>query len=249
MVRQKFGETRSSIHDRHALICPDSHERTTLANWPGIEIIFVVAPQMGAQFTQFFADMPKGASAASALRGIERFVMVLGGAALLHVEDKVHELGLEGYALIPADTEHSISAAEDSRLIVYERAYLGLEGYEKPGLVVGHVGDRPAAPMKGDDMLMLQKLIPEQLGFDCEFNIMDFSPGAGLPYVETHFMEHGLLMLNGGGVYRLDDNWYPVEGGDVIWMGPYCAQWFGAIGRSNARYLIYKNWNRDPLVT
>ncbi len=103
--------------------------------------------------------------------------------------------------------------------------------------------------MKGDSRLMLQKLLPAGPEYDCEINIMDFSPGASLPYVETHFMEHGLVFLNGGGIYRLDDCWYPVEQGDVIWMGPFCAQWFGAIGQSNARYLIYKNWNRDPLVS
>jgi (S)-ureidoglycine aminohydrolase len=55
-------------------------------------------------------------------------------------------------------------------------------------------------------------------------------------------MEHGLLMLDGGGVYRLDESWYSVSAGDVIWIGPFCPQWFGAIGRQNARYLIYKNW-------
>jgi (S)-ureidoglycine aminohydrolase len=59
-------------------------------------------------------------------------------------------------------------------------------------------------------------------------------------------MEHGLLFLNGGGIYRLGASWYPVEQGDVIWMGPFEPQWFGAIGKTNARYLIYKNWNRDP---
>jgi len=103
--------------------------------------------------------------------------------------------------------------------------------------------------MKGDNMLMLQKLLPADQSYDCEVNVMNFSPGASLPYVETHFMEHGLLMLDGGGIYRLDTSWYSVEAGDVIWMGPFSAQWFGAIGRTNARYLIYKNWNRDPHVS
>ena len=37
--------------------------------------------------------------------------------------------------------------------------------------------------------------------------------------VEIHVMEHGLLMLEGGGIYRLGDSWYPVEAGDFIWMG------------------------------
>ena len=38
--------------------------------------------------------------------------------------------------------------------------------------------------------------------------------------VEIHVMEHGLLMLEGGGIYRLGDSWYPVEAGDFIWMAP-----------------------------
>ena len=77
---------------------------------------------------------------------------------------------------------------------------------------------------------------------------MNFHPGASLAYVETHFMEHGLLMLDGGGVYRLDNRWYPVGAGDAIWMGPHVPQWFGALGRTPSRYLIYKNYNRAPLA-
>jgi (S)-ureidoglycine aminohydrolase len=65
--------------------------------------------------------------------------------------------------------------------------------------------------------------------------------------VESHVMEHGLLMLEGGGIYRLGDSWYPVEAGDFIWMAPYCPQWFGAIGKKPAKYLIYKDWRRHPL--
>jgi len=54
---------------------------------------------------------------------------------------------------------------------------------------------------------------------------MTYDPGAALSMVEVHVMEHGLLMLEGGGIYKLSDSWYPVEAGDFIWMGPYCPQW------------------------
>jgi len=57
-------------------------------------------------------------------------------------------------------------------------------------------------------------------------------------------MEHGLVMLKGQGIYRLDADWHPVQTGDVIWMAPYCPQWFGALGKTPAKYLIYKDWNR-----
>jgi (S)-ureidoglycine aminohydrolase len=39
-----------------------------------------------------------------------------------------------------------------------------------------------------------------------------------------------------------------VTAGDFIWMAPWCPQWFGAIGKTPAKYLIYKDWNRHPLA-
>jgi len=245
-MRQSFGETRSRLRDNHALMSRDSHERTTLPNWPGIALVFVIAPQMGARFTEFFAHMPAGTVALPPLAGFERFFFVLDGSVELTIGDQTQSLGAEGYAFLPAGCDHRIRATADVRLVVLERRFLPLAGGDPPAFHVGDCTALTAQPMKGDTGLLLKKLLPESLSFDCEINVMDFSPGASLPYVETHFMEHGLLFLDGGGVYRLGDCWYPVDEGDVIWMGPYCPQWFGAIGKRNARYLIYKNWNRDP---
>ncbi len=78
-------------------------------------------------------------------------------------------------------------------------------------------------------------------------NVLTFQPGATLPLVEVHVMEHGLLMLEGQGVYRLGAEWYPVRKHDLIWMAPFCPQWFVAMGKSQARYLYYKDVNRDPM--
>jgi (S)-ureidoglycine aminohydrolase len=100
----------------------------------------------------------------------------------------------------------------------------------------------------GDPDVWVQKLLPETPSFDLAVNIMNFRPGGGLPQVETHQMEHGIIMLSGGGIYRLGDDWYPIQKEDVLWMGPYCPQWFGALGKENASYLLYKDWNRDPFV-
>ena len=38
-----------------------------------------------------------------------------------------------------------------------------------------------------------------------------------------------------------------MQKGDVIWMAPYCPQWFVAMGKGPARYLYYKDVNRDPM--
>jgi (S)-ureidoglycine aminohydrolase len=53
--------------------------------------------------------------------------------------------------------------------------------------------------------------------------------------------------LKGQGIYRLDGDWHPVAAGDVIWMAPYCPQWFVAMGKTPASYIYYKDVNRAPL--
>ena len=98
----------------------------------------------------------------------------------------------------------------------------------------------------GDADLQVKCLLPDAMTFDFAVNTMVYQPGAALSMVEMHVMEHGLLMLEGGGIYRLGDSWYPVTAGDFIWMGPWCPQWFGALGKVPAKYLIYKDWNRHP---
>ena len=90
----------------------------------------------------------------------------------------------------------------------------------------------------------MRALVPADAAFDFAVNTMAYRPGAALPMVEVHVMEHGLLILEGGGIYRLGDAWYPVTEGDFIYMAPWCPQWFGALGKVPAKYLIYKDWNR-----
>ena len=58
---------------------------------------------------------------------------------------------------------------------------------------------------------LLQTLIPDEFAFDLAMNIFTFSPGHGLPIIETHVMEHGALILEGKGVYYLDGEWMEVE--------------------------------------
>ena len=247
-MKQYLGESRSTRQENYALIGPDSHEITTLPNWTGSSLAFVIAPQLGARFSEYFAQMEDGGCATESPVGSQRFFLVLEGAVTLTTGDGSHDLGVEGYAIVPAGMGHRITARGPARLIVLERPYLPLAGYERPGLYVSTVAEREQVEMKGDDRLLLQRLAPADPGFDFEINVMEYKPGMGLPYVETHYMEHGILLLNGGGIFRLGSNWHPSEAGDVIWMGPYCPQWFGAIGRQNARYLIYKDYNRDPLL-
>lgn len=74
-------------------------------------------------------------------------------------------------------------------------------------------------------------------------SIMSFVLGVLLFYVEVYYMEYGLLMLEGEGFYKLEENYYLVMVGDIIWMGVYCLQWYGVLGCNWSKYLFYKDMN------
>jgi len=145
---------------------------------------------------------------------------------------------------MPAGHHGVVRATVSSRLAVIEKPYLSLANVAAPGILFGEESGVPPHPLEGDQALEVRSLLPSDPAFDFAVNIMTYQPGASLPMVESHVMEHGLLMLEGGGIYRLGNNWYPVSEGDFIWMAPFCPQWFGALGKKPAKYLIYKDWNR-----
>jgi (S)-ureidoglycine aminohydrolase len=150
---------------------------------------------------------------------------------------------------LPQGAKHTVRARSDARAAIIEKIYERApdETEEIPRVVVGKEADVTATPLMGDEALRVRALMPDGSEYDFAVNTMTYDPGAALSMVEIHVMEHGLLMLEGGGIYRLGDSWYPVEAGDFIWMAPYCPQWFGALGKKPAKYLIYKDWRSHPL--
>lgn len=243
-----FGRTRTQVRPDHALIAPDGHVFTARPGWRETEAATLISPQMGARFSQFLTLMAAGGEGVSPPPGLERFVYVLAGSLRLKTASGEAELAGGGFAYLPADTPHTLAATSASRLAVFERRYVALGGTESPHIVVGHEEEAAGEPFMGDPGLRVRKLLPELPGFDMAVNTMTFAPGTPLPFVETHVMEHGLVMLQGGGIYRLGESWYPVTEGDAIWMGPYCPQWFGALGKESAKYLLYKDVGRDPFA-
>ncbi len=241
-----LGNTRSSQQPNHLLLTSDTFVRTTLPGMKGCAAIVHVGPALGARFTQYTAEFEPGGELGGTIA--QRFVYVMEGAIKLDVRNPQSELSARGYAYLPAGLEHRITAAQKSRVAVIEKTYETLEAIQPPNLTVSHEDRVTSHPLGDDPGLQVKCLLPDEMSFDFAVNTMVFQPGAGLSMVEMHVMEHGLIMLEGGGIYRLGDSWYPVTAGDFIWMGPWCPQWFGAIGKVPAKYLIYKNWNRHPLA-
>jgi (S)-ureidoglycine aminohydrolase len=241
----KLGQTRSTNRRDHLLHTPDTFVRTTLPGMERAAAVVHISPAGGACFTQFTAEMDTGGTLGPASG--QRFLYVLEGSADLATESTFHTLIAGNYAYLPEDTGHTLTAREATRVAVIEKPYEPLDGTDAPEVFVGHEGKTPSVPLNDDPDLQVRSLLPGHVSFDFAVNTMTYQPGAALSMVEVHIMEHGLLMLEGGGIYRLSDQWYSVTAGDFIWMGPFCPQWFGAIGKRPAKYLIYKDWNRHPL--
>ena len=237
----QLGQTRSAHRSDHLLQTPDTFVRAPLPGMRNATGIVHIAPAGGAMFTQYTAECQPGGELAPS--PVQRFLYVLEGT--IEVDRQALDPG--GYAYLPAAHPARIVASVAARAAVIEKVYEPLAGRDAPGLLVGHERQVTPTPLDGDPWLEVRPLLPDDAAFDFRVNTMAYRPGAGLPAVEIHVMEHGLLMLEGGGIYRLADSWYPVSAGDFIWMAPYCPQWFGAIGKTPAKYLIYKDWDRHPL--
>jgi (S)-ureidoglycine aminohydrolase len=242
-----LGGTRSSLKSDHLLHTPDAFIRTPLPGADGIDFIVHTAPRLGAAFTWMTAEFAANGTLASPPAGSQRFLYLLDGNLTLQTEGRTEPLAVGGFAYIPAGVEHQVIAQVPTRAVLIEKPYEPSSHAEPPTSVIGNESAIASEPLGGDEDLQVRHLMPDGPTWDFAVNTMTYAPGAALAQVEVHVMEHGLLMLEGGGIYRLGDHWYPVTAGDFIWMAPYCPQWFGAIGKTPAKYLIYKDWNRHPL--
>jgi (S)-ureidoglycine aminohydrolase len=245
-----LGHTRSANRRDHLLLTPDTFIRTPLPGLTNGLAIVHIAPQAGAAFTQMTVELEPGGTLEQG--PTQRFLYVLEGDLTLAEPSapKPHTLGAGGFAYLPTGHDHTLTAQSKSRVAVIDKPFLSLDpehGEALPGFLVGREQDVASVALGGDEGLQVRSLLPASLAFDFACNTMTYAPGAALSQVEIHYMEHGLLMLEGGGIYRLGDAWYPTTAGDFIWMAPFCPQWFGAIGKTPAKYLIYKDFNRHTL--
>jgi (S)-ureidoglycine aminohydrolase len=240
-----LGATRSSLKADHLLQTPDTFIRTPLPGAENVEFIVHVAPQLGAWFTQMTAEFAAGGTLGPAPS--QRFLYVIEGELELTISGRKQVLAAGGFAYLPHGTPHTARSLDKARAAVIEKSYEAEPGGAVAEIVVGNEASVAPVALMGDESLRVRSLMPDGAAYDFAVNTMTYDPGAALSMVEIHVMEHGLLMLEGGGIYKLGDSWYPVEAGDFIWMAPYCPQWFGALGKKPAKYLIYKDWRRHPL--
>lgn len=244
-----LGSTRSVSRREYLLHTPDAFVRTPFPGLTNGVAVVHAAPEMGADFAMATLELSTGGVLTEG--PAQRLLYVSQGELILQLKGvEPHSLTAGSFSFLPQGTVHSLEARSASRVVLFEKHYKGENRMTQaePTLLIGHESMVNAIGLGGDPDVQVRSLLPDSTSFDFAVNTMTYAPGASLSQVEVHYMEHGLLMLEGGGIYRLAKDWHPVEAGDAIWMAPFCPQWFAAVGKRNAKYIIYKNFNRHVLA-
>lgn len=238
--------SRGRVGDKFYLMSPDTMVENSLPFLPPYSVTILAAPQgTPARFGQALVKLEAGAQSSGELGAdFENFVFVIEGTVRVKSRDEVWELGSEDYIFLPEGRTFHVEAVTKSRMLWVKKRYVGVDGIEPPQTVTGNLRDVVDIPDEWIDGSYGQ-LLPDDTSFDMAMNIMRFEPGARFRMVEIHHQEHGLYMLEGGGIYHLDGEHLEVRRDDFIYMAPYCTQAFTIAGAGSTAYLLYKDVNRD----
>lgn len=234
------------VHGRYALIEPDGCVINQIPGFVNCDVTILGSPLMGAHFVDYLVHIhPNGFNNGFVEKDCQTFMYVVSGECVVNDNQRLTK---GGYIYCPVDSPLSFrnDQEEDCVAFLYKKKYIPIEGYEAHQ-VVGNSKNVEKNHYEGMTNVEIQNLLPSatDLGFDMNFHILTFQPGASHGYIETHVQEHGALLLSGKGMYHLEGEWMPVQKGDYIFMGAYCLQACYAVGEEELVYVYSKDTNRD----
>ena len=178
----------------------------------------------------------------------EAVLFVVEGQLDLTLGSTTHAMMSGGYAFIPPGANWTVSNSSTAPVKFHwvRKAYEKVEGIGAPDAFVTSDAEVEPIAMPGTagTWATTRFADPSDIRHDMHVNIVTFEPGGTIPFAETHVMEHGLYVLEGKAVYRLNSDWVEVEAGDFMWLRAFCPQACYAGGPGRFRYLLYKDVNR-----
>jgi (S)-ureidoglycine aminohydrolase len=223
-----------------------------LPGWTGTRLWLIARPMSGfaETFSQYVMEVlpGHGSDAPDAEDGAEHWLFITDGLATVTIDEVGYDLDAGGYAFIPAGSRWTLLAhgTSPARFHWLRKIYEPAPGVEHPQALVTNERDVQVRfmPDTMDRWGTTRFVEPDDLRHDAHVNIVTFQPGGVIPFEETHVMEHGLYVLEGKAVYKLNQDWVEVEAGDFMWLRAYCPQACYAAGPGPFRYLLYKDVNR-----
>ncbi len=220
--------------------------------WQGMRMWVLSRPLSGfaETFSQYIVELAPGGGSdrPETDQAAQGALFVVEGQVELTIEGQRHELAEGGFAYLPPACKWTITnaASVNAKFHWIRKAYQAVDGLGLPDAFVSNEKDIDPAPMVDTDgkWATTRFMDPLDLRHDMHVTIVTFQPGAVIPFAETHVMEHGLYVLEGKAVYRLNQDWVEVEAGDYMWLRAFCPQACYAGGPGPFRYLLYKDVNR-----
>ena len=220
--------------------------------WEGTRLWVLSRPLSGfaETFSQYIMEVAPGGGSEQPETdpGAQGVLFVVEGTAGLTVGDVAHTLTPGGYAYLPPATAWTLrnNGTAPLRFHWIRKAYDAVPGLGAPDVIIANEQDiAPTVMPQTDGKWATTRFVdPADLRHDMHVTIVTFEPGAVIPFLETHVMEHGLYVLEGKAVYRLNNDWVEVEAGDYMWLRAFCPQACYAGGPGKFRYLLYKDVNR-----
>ncbi len=230
---------------------------SALPFWTGMRCWVLARPLSGfaETFSHYITELQPGGGSdrPETDPNAQAVLFVVDGSLSLTIEGQSHALAPGGYAYLPAGTRWSIQATGETPAVFHwlRKAYVPVEGLDPPEAFVTDETNATFVPMAGTDGKWgtTRFVDPADMRHDMHVNIVSLEPGASIPFAETHVMEHGLYVLEGKAVYRLNQDWVEVEAGDYMWLRAFCPQACYAGGPGRFRYLLYKDVNRHMPLT
>ena len=223
-----------------------------LPHWDKTRLWVIARPLSGfaETFSQYIMEVAPGGGSdrPEADPEAEGVLFVVEGELTLTLNAKTHALSPGGYAFLPPGCRWSVrnGGAAPCRFHWVRKRYERVDGIDVPEAFVTSDSEVSPIAMPGTEgrWATTRFADPADIRHDMHVNIVTFQPGGIIPFAETHVMEHGLYVLEGKAVYRLNGDWVEVEAGDFMWLRAFCPQACYAGGPGPFRYLLYKDVNR-----
>ena len=223
-----------------------------LPGWDNTRFWVIARPMSGFSetFSQYILQIEPGggSDAPEPEAGAEGVLFVTEGRVTLTLDGTPHVLAPGGYAYLPPACRWTLrnAAAAPARLHWIRKFYEPAPGLPAPEAFVTNEQHHTPGAMPGTEgrWATTRFVRHDDLRHDMQVNIVTLQPGGTIPFEETHVMEHGLYVLEGKAVYRLNRDWVEVETGDFMWLRAFCPQACYAGGPGPFRYLLYKDVNR-----
>ncbi|MCF6368037.1 bifunctional allantoicase/(S)-ureidoglycine aminohydrolase [Rhizobium halophilum] len=223
-----------------------------LPHWEKTRAWIISRPMTGFSetFAQYIMEVEAGGGSTKPepdLRA-QAALFVTEGRMTVEIDGTAHDLRTGSFAYLPAGSNWSLQnrGSEPVRFHWIRKTFQSVEGLQAPPPIVTHESEQEMVSMPDTEgrWATTRFIDPADIRYDMHVNIVTFEPGGTIPFMETHVMEHGLYVLEGKAVYRLNKDWVEVEAGDFMWLRAFCPQACYAGGPGKFRYLLYKDVNR-----